>query len=104
MSEKQGKLSALETSIRAAQAGPAVVSGELARLEREARNRMANVRAVLTGHPVEARDLLFKILAGPLLLTPLVTPEGQRFRIEGEVPPAALLSGMPNYASFGGGF
>jgi hypothetical protein len=74
----------------------ASVRPQLHRLEHDARARLADFRAALAGHPAEARVFLSKIFAGPLKFT----PDGDRYRIEGEVPvAAALFESAPNSAS-----
>jgi hypothetical protein len=89
----------LDARIRAIKTAPEAISTELARLEREARGRLADFRSVLAGHPTEARTFLAQIFAGPLTFT----PEGNRYRIEGAVATASALFGsVPKYASPGG--
>lgn len=99
VAQRQERASLLEGRIRAAKAAPEAIARELERAETEARSRLADFRSVLGSHPVEARSFLSQILAGPLRFT----PEGNRFRIEGQVPAGAgLFGGMPNSASPGG--
>jgi site-specific DNA recombinase len=95
--DRQTRLAELDGRIRAAKAAPAAVSAELARLEQAARAHLADLRTTLADRPVEARKLLSGILAAPLRFT----PEGNRYRIEGQVPVAALLP-VPNGVSPGG--
>jgi hypothetical protein len=97
---REGKAAAVTTKAPGAdQTAPEAISTELKRLERDARRRLADFRSALLGHPVEARAFLASIFAGPLKFT----PEGNRYRIEGEVPVAtALFAGVPKSASPGG--
>jgi hypothetical protein len=99
VAERQEKLSALDARIRAAKTAPEAISTELSRLEREARRRLGDFRTALASHPTEARAFLAKVFTGPLIFT----PDGNRYRIEGEIPAASVLfAGAPNYASPGG--
>jgi hypothetical protein len=96
VAERQEKLSALDARIRAVKTAPEAISTELHRIEREARRRLADFRSALAGHPAEPRAFLSQILAVPLKFT----PEGNRYRIEGEVPAAvALFGSVPKSAS-----
>jgi hypothetical protein len=57
------------------------------------------LRTVLSSHPTEARAFLAKVFTGPLVFT----PDGHRYRIDGEIPAESVLfAGAPNYASPGG--
>jgi hypothetical protein len=99
VAERQQRLAELETRLSVAKTAPEAISAELRRLEQEARAKLADFRAALLGNPIEARAFLRTILAGPLKFT----PEGNRFRIEGEVPVTeALFASVPKYASPGG--
>ncbi len=99
VAERQEKLTLLDTRIRAVKTAPEAISTELSRLEREARRRLADFRSALAADPTEARAFLAKIFTGPLIFT----PEGNRYRIEGEIPAASVLfAGVPKYASPGG--
>jgi site-specific DNA recombinase len=99
VAERQEKLSILDARIRSAKTAPEAISTELSRLEREARRRLADFRTALASHPTEARAFLAKVFTGPLIFT----PDGNRYRIEGEIPAAGVLfAGAPNYASPGG--
>jgi tRNA A37 threonylcarbamoyladenosine synthetase subunit TsaC/SUA5/YrdC len=61
-------------------------------MEREARERLQQLRSLLERNPVEARKVLDALLDGPLTLTPTETSDGKRFRIEGTVTTGALLA------------
>jgi hypothetical protein len=87
VAERQERVSALDARIRAAKTAPEAISAELQRLECEARDRLADLRAELAGHPADARAFLARILTGPLKFT----PDGNRYRIEGEVPVTTSL-------------
>jgi site-specific DNA recombinase len=96
VAERQEKLSTLEARIRAAKTAPEAITAELNRLEREARQRLRDFRSALAARPVEARAFLAKVFTGPLRFT----PEGNRYRIEGEIPAASILfPGVPKVAS-----
>ena len=80
------------------------------RLEREARQRLDEFTGLLGRNPVEGRRVLEALLTGPLRFSPMDTPEGKRFRIEGEmgleglmaVEGLSLHSGVRQEASPGG--
>ncbi|MGK3981380.1 hypothetical protein WMF38_57815 [Sorangium sp. So ce118] len=80
IAERQDQLSALEARLRAAKAAPSALDLEVRRLEKEARQRLGDLRAMLERNPEEARKALETILGGPLRFTPIETPEGKRYR------------------------
>jgi site-specific DNA recombinase len=99
VAERQERLREVDARIRAAKTAPDAIMVELRRLELEARGRLAEFRSALEAHPEEARTFLGRVLAGSLRFT----PDGNRFRIEGEVPAGAgLFDPLPKYASPGG--
>ncbi len=65
-------------------------------MEKRARAHLASFHSAMKAHPTEARAFLNGILAAPLRFT----PEGKRFRIEGEISlETGVLGGLPNVAS-----
>ncbi|WP_437948612.1 hypothetical protein WME98_49860 [Sorangium sp. So ce296] len=54
--------------------------------------------AMLERSPEEARKALETILGGPLRFTPIETPEGKRYRIEGAVALEAVVAVEGNKA------
>ncbi|WP_437994738.1 recombinase family protein [Sorangium sp. So ce185] len=98
IAERQDQLSALEARLRAAKAAPSALDLEVRRLEKEARQRLGDLRAMLERNPEEARKALETILGGPLRFTPIETPEGKRYRIEGVVALEAVVAVEGNKA------
>ncbi|WP_080682277.1 hypothetical protein [Sorangium cellulosum] len=95
IAERQDQLSALEARLRAAKAAPSALDLEVRRLEKEARQRLGDLRAMLERNPEEARkalETLETLLGGPLRFTPIETPEGKRYRIEGVVALEAVVA------------
>ncbi|XXY50234.1 hypothetical protein WME91_03680 [Sorangium sp. So ce269] len=98
IAERQDQLSALEARLRAAKAAPSALDLEVRRLEKEARQRLGDLRAMLEGNPEDARKALETILGGPLRFTPIDTPDGKRYRIEGVVALEAVVAVEGNEA------
>lgn len=92
IAERQDQLSRLEARLRAAKAAPSALGLEVRRLEKEARQRLGDLRGMLERNPDEARKALETILGGPLRFTPIETPEGKRYRIEGVVALDAIVA------------
>ncbi len=85
IAERQEQLSALEARLRTAKAPPSALDLEVRRLETKGRRRLGDLRAMLERNPDEGRKALETILEGPLWVTPIETPEGKRYKIEGVV-------------------
>ena len=98
MSEREKSLAALEARINALKIAPSVLDLEVRRLEKDARARLANLRALAESAPDQARQALEALLAGPLSFTPIETPEGPRFRVDGSVTLERVvsMSGVPS--------
>lgn len=92
IAERQDQLSRVEARLRAAKAAPSALDLEVRRLEKEARRRLGDLRAMLGRNPDEARKALETILGGPLRFTPIETPEGKRYRIEGVIALEAVVA------------
>ena len=85
--------------MRAVKSAPEAISMEIKRLERQARNQLADYRSALMAHPTQAREALLKIFAGPLKFT----PDDGHYRIEGKISAnTAIFCGAPNSASLRG--
>jgi hypothetical protein len=104
LAERQARLDALDARIRAAKAAPAAIELEARRMEAEAKQRIADMRAALARNPEDARKVLQAVLAGPLRVSPVDLPNGRRFQIEGAAAVGRLLAvdENPNSASPGG--
>jgi hypothetical protein len=90
--EREWRLESLKARLATTQAAPSAIDLETRRMEREARERLQQLRSLLERNPVEARKVLDALLDGPLTLTPTETSDGKRFRIEGTVTTGALLA------------
>ncbi|UQA57087.1 recombinase family protein [Polyangium aurulentum] len=85
ISEREKRLAALNARLAAIRTSPSVLDLEVRRLEREARTRLDNMRALFVATPEKARRVLQTLLARPLTFRPVDLPEGKRYRIEGQV-------------------
>jgi site-specific DNA recombinase len=85
ISAREAELHKVEARIAMAKVAPSVLDLETRRLEKEAKARLADVRALLAGSPEDARRALETLLDGPLTVTPLATDDGARFRLTGRV-------------------
>ncbi|WP_240806612.1 recombinase family protein [Polyangium spumosum] len=103
IAERQEELSALEARLRGAKAAPEAIHLELRRMEAEARTRLDELKGILTRKPEQAREVISMLFEGPIKLTPIETPEGKRFWVEGSANLWALLAaGCLKSASPGG--
>ena len=93
ITERQAELARLEARLLAAEAAPEAISLEIRRLELEAKKRIANLRGVLDSNPEEARKLMQSLFDGALVCTPMETPDGPRFKIEGTAVIGNVLAG-----------
>jgi hypothetical protein len=99
MADRESQLREVQGRIAALRAFPSVVDMETRRLEKEARARVADLRTVLRGNLQDARKALEKLLTGPLVFTPIDTPEGPRFQVTGEASLGKVFefsAGVPN--------
>ena len=83
VAERQEQLSALEARLRVTRAAPEAIQLEVRRMEVEAKQRIADARAMLERNPEEARRVVATLFPGPLTVAPIDTAEGKRFWIEG---------------------
>jgi DNA invertase Pin-like site-specific DNA recombinase len=90
--EREKRVAALEADLRASRAAPGAVSLEVRRMEREARQRLDDLRGLLDRNPVEARRVLEALLDGPLTFEPFENSEGRRFRIRGSAALGPLFT------------
>jgi len=85
IAEKERRVLALKTRIDAQRATPTVVNMEIETLEQEARRRIEQFRDLLDRNSEQARKAMDALLESPLTFTPIVTAEGNRYRVEGPV-------------------
>ncbi|MDC0744860.1 recombinase zinc beta ribbon domain-containing protein [Polyangium sp. rjm3] len=92
IADRQEELSALEARLRGAKAAPEAIQLELRRMEAEARQRLDELKGTLTRKPEQAREVISMLFEGPIKLTPIETPEGKRFWVEGAANLWALFA------------
>lgn len=92
IAERQARLSALDARIRAMKVAPDALGLEVRRMEAEARRRIGDLRGMLQRNPEEGRKVIASLLKGPIILTPVETPQGKRFRIEADAVPGRIFS------------
>ena len=93
MAEQEQELTAVRQRMEALKASASVLDLEARRLEKDAMERLKHLHGALERNPAEARVLLERLLVGPLVWTPIDTPEGRRFDIRGELDPTGVASG-----------
>jgi hypothetical protein len=76
IAEREKALRDVEARLAALAAAPGALNLETRRLEKEARRRLADFRALLDRNRQEARVDLDALLEGPLSFAPVQTPEG----------------------------
>ncbi len=92
IAERQEELSALDARVRAAKAAPDAIELEIRRMEADARRRLTDLRGALGRNADAAREVLRAIFEAPLRSTPVQTPEGRRFQIEGTASVGKMLA------------
>lgn len=103
MGERERFLSVVEGRIAAAKTTPASRNAAMTKLEKAVRERLQDLQGLAARHPEEARRALEALLVGPLTFTPVDTPEGKRFLIEGRIqltpksgPGGVSMNGVPS--------
>jgi DNA repair exonuclease SbcCD ATPase subunit len=94
ITEREEKLTELQARIASMKTAPQVLDLEARRMEKEARERIADLRAVMSRKPEEAKQVLAALLDGKLTFTPIETKEGRRYAISGKIATGALLHRM----------
>jgi site-specific DNA recombinase len=92
--DREARLSHLEQDLAALEGRQQISQMDAARLERQAREKVAGWRKVLRAHPSQARQIVSKLLRDRLIFIPETRNRrpGYRFRGEGTIWP--LLSGV----------
>jgi hypothetical protein len=90
-SARQERLAAAEARLQLLKAAPKVLSLEVRRLEAGVLKRIDQLREFLDRDPEEARKILDALLDGPMVFTPIATPEGKRYEVTGRVATGELL-------------
>jgi hypothetical protein len=57
---------------------------------------MDRFRELLDGDPEGARKIVEALLDGPATFTPIETPQGKRYKVEGRIATGALLQALPD--------
>ncbi|MGH7436881.1 MAG: hypothetical protein ACRENE_14510, partial [Polyangiaceae bacterium] len=95
LSERQERLSGMEARLKMLKVAPGVLSLEVRRLEADVRRRIDYFRELLDRDTQEARKVVEALLDGPVTFTPMETPEGRRYKVEGRIATGALLQVLP---------
>jgi site-specific DNA recombinase len=95
LSERQERLSGMEARLKVLEVAPDVLKLELRRLESEVRHRIDHSRELLDRDAEEARKVVEALLDGPATFTPIETPDGKRYKVEGRIATGALLQVVP---------
>lgn len=94
--DREQRLQASESQLRAHTTDPNTFRIELKRLEAEARKRVAELQSALESNPEEARAVVFALLdGGHLTARPIETENGRRFLLEGTTVVGNLLACEP---------
>ena len=92
LDERHRRLRSIEGRLGALEAAPSAIDLELRRMEREARERVKDLRGLLERNPAEARQAMQAILDGPLVFSPIETPTGRRYQIEGQTSAGPMFT------------
>src|SRR5262249_22938704 len=68
-----------------------VTSLDTARLKRDLRERLQDVRGLLGRHPTQARQMLRKLLVGKIAMEPVVEPDRMGYRLTGRLSYGRIL-------------
>jgi site-specific DNA recombinase len=93
LKEREKRLSAVEGKLATLRTAPEALDVELARMEKLARQRLAELATSIQTGPLEARKALETLVAGPLQFTPVQTTEGKRYRVTGELALESMFAG-----------
>jgi hypothetical protein len=92
IAEREKTLTDVEARLAAVQASPSAIDLETRRMEKEARRRLGDFRALLGRRPEEGRRALEALLDGPLVCQPIESAEGKRYQITGQVALGSLFT------------
>lgn len=97
IADREKALGDVQARLAAFSAAPGAVDLETRRLEREARRRLVQLRALFDRNPHEARGALEALLDGALSFQPIETPDGKRYEITGKIALGSLftIEGVP---------
>jgi site-specific DNA recombinase len=91
MTERQAELDKLRAQLQVMQAAPGVLDVEVRRLEKDVRQRIADLKGVLQRNPKRAREALEGLLDGKMVFEPVQRPEGRRYEVTGKLAAGGLL-------------
>lgn len=98
--KREDERATIRRRIEAVEQGQTLAASAPSRLRDELAGRLADWRGVLLRNPVIARQVLKKLLDGPLLFTPKTDGSERWFEFEGRASVAKMLGNMDIY--FGG--
>jgi site-specific DNA recombinase len=96
LKDRQDRLAALVARIAQSKAAPSRMLTEVKRLEKAAKDRLANLKTLFERNPQEARRLMEALLKGKLTFTPTKRPAGNRYLVEGKLTLGGVLSTAPS--------
>ncbi len=91
----EGELVRLDGEIAGFEARARLAHLDVARALKELEPALAAWRDILRGNPVRARQVLRKLVAGPIMMTPM--PEVHGYRWKGQLNGGAVLEGAQKY-------
>ncbi len=93
LAEREGRLKQVEAQIEATRSAPGAIDLETRRMEREARRRLKDLKALLDGNPAEGRKALEALLDGPVTFTPIEEDDGRRrYQVSGTIATGAVMA------------
>jgi site-specific DNA recombinase len=95
IAEREKHLRVVQSRVDATRTAPSVLDLEIRRLEVEARKRIGDLRDLCRRRPEEARRALKALFDGPLKMTPVATPDGPRYGVEGRLASGFILFATP---------
>ena len=95
---REKRLTEVRARLEVIAVAPSVLDLEVRRLEKEARARLADFQALLSGNVAEGRKALEALFDGPLRFTPTETSDGRRYLIEGAAAVGSMFTteSVPN--------
>src|SRR3974390_290414 len=85
----------MEAWLKVLKVAPGVLKLEVRRLEVEVRHRIDHFRHLVDRDPEEARKVVEALLDGPATFTPIETPDGRRYKVEGWIATGACSRCYP---------
>lgn len=95
IADRERQLAEVEARVEAARMAPDAIDMETRRLEKQAKEKLGDLRALLTGSPQEGRAALESLLDGPLVVTPVRDQDGERSVRRFQLVGRTVLGGLP---------